>query len=218
MSPLAPNLGQPGRRRALRHAAGPLLGLALASAGWPLRAAGVATGATDTTDASRFDANFLPGRWLDQDGALFDWARLRGHVALFSLVYTGCASVCPVTTHALVQMRRSLPVPVQDDLRLVSVSIDPLGDTPTALKAFARRHEADAPAWRFISGSVAQVDRLGERLRLFPKDGPSTPATHRAYFWLVAPDGRLMQRYAADPPDTARLARDVQALHAARRG
>lgn len=196
---------RPTRRQVCRLA----LGCGLAGAGLSARAA---------PDDSRFDTNFQPAPWRDQDGAAFDWSSLRGHMCLFNFVYTGCSTVCPVQTQVLVQMRRDLTPLARGGLRQVSVSVDPLGDTPATLKAFASRHGVDLPSWRFLSGTVAQVEQLGRRLRLFGGDGSASPALHNTAVWLVGSDGRLMQRYTADPPDPARLVRDIQALQAMRVG
>lgn len=102
----------------------------------------------------------------DQDGAphRFYSDLLRGHVVLINVVFTHCPSACPMMTERLKGVRRELGPGFGQRVRFLSISVDPARDTPEALKAFAARHGADEPGWRFLVADEAVLKRLLRRL------------------------------------------------------
>lgn len=200
------------RRRAVAAAAG-LLGLGLLSRPGPSRAADVAAPATAPRRDSGFFSNFEAMRLVDQHGRAFAPTRLAGQTVLVNFVFTGCSTVCPVQTQVLAGLRRELAPPLRARVQFLSVSLDPLGDTPAALRSFARRMGADQPGWTFVTGRPQDVDRLADALRLFDRDKPAPrPENHATGLWLIDARGQLRQRYAGSPPDTVRLRQELAAL------
>lgn len=104
-------------------------------------------------------------RLRDETGATLDLAALRGRPLVVSLIFTRCASVCPVTTdrlrEAVIQARRALGA---DSFTVLTFGFDARGDTPAQLQAFARRHDLDLPAWRLASADAETTARLLEEL------------------------------------------------------
>jgi cytochrome oxidase Cu insertion factor (SCO1/SenC/PrrC family) len=164
-------------------------------------------------EAPGFAANFDGASLLDQEGRRFSFAPLAGKVLLVNFVYTGCSTVCPIQTRALAEVQAALPPDVAARVRFVSISLDPLQDTPAALKAFATTMRADLTRWSFVTGRPTDVDRIAQRLRLF-RAGPNVkrPDDHATGLWAVDAKGRLVQRYAGNPPDRERLVRELTAL------
>jgi protein SCO1/2 len=75
-----------------------------------------------------------------------------------NFIFTTCTTICPVMTATFAQMRRELG-DAGDQLRLVSISIDPEYDRPDKLKAYAEQFRAGA-GWDFLTGDsndIAQV-------------------------------------------------------------
>jgi protein SCO1 len=111
--------------------------------------------------------------WLvDQAGRkrmLSDYL-LQGITAV-QTIYTGCTSVCPIqgtlfsaVQEKLPQMRSRYPI------RLLSIGIDPLSDSPAALREWLKRFQA-GPAWNAATPSLQDVDPMrmalsGSRLPL----------------------------------------------------
>jgi protein SCO1 len=193
---------QPLSRRLIVQATG-----ALAASLW---GAALAAG---KAGAAGFHANFRGLKLLDQEGRLFAPERLAGRTVLVNFVYTGCSTVCPVQTRALAELQQQLPPPVRKGVQLLSVSLDPLNDTPAALKAFALRMGADLSTWSFVTGRPADIDRLSDALRLY-RPGPDVrkPDDHATAVWLVDRQGQLRMRYAGNPVDVKRLLREIPAL------
>lgn len=162
-----------------------------------------------------FAANFGGMKLLDQDGRPLDLTRWSGRIVLINFVYTACSTSCPIQTRALADMQRQLPGSLRSRVQLLSVSLDPLQDTPAALKDFAKRMGADLSNWRFATGRPQDVERLSQALRLFrPGAEVRKPEEHSTALWLVDPKGELRMRYAGNPPDVPRLLREIAALDA----
>jgi cytochrome oxidase Cu insertion factor (SCO1/SenC/PrrC family) len=152
-------------------------------------------------------------RLRDQDDRPFRLSALEGKVALFNFVFTGCSTVCPAQTRALAEVQQGLDAEVRKKVRFVSVSLDPLADSPAVLKAFAQRMGADLRHWSFVTGRPGDIDRLSERLRLFrAASGVRRPDDHATALWLADRQGRLAQRYNGNPPDGKRLREELTAF------
>lgn len=186
-----------------------LVGLAV----WPWPAA--AKPPADNPPVGSFYANFQGARLLDQDGRPFDAARLEGRIVLVNFIFTGCSTVCPLQTRALGEVQRQLSPALRSRVRLLSVSLDPLGDTPPALKRFAQRMEVDLSGWTFVTGRPQDIERISDALRLYrPEKDVRKPDDHSTALWLVDPKGSLRIRYNGSPPDVNRLVREIGALDA----
>jgi len=162
-----------------------------------------------------FAANFDGASLRDQAGRRFSFGPLAGRVLLVNFVYTGCSTVCPLQTRALAEVQAALPAASRAGIRFISVSIDPLQDTPAALMAFATRMGADLARWSFVTGRPADVEHIAARLRLFRgNEAANRPDDHATALWLVDTRGRMVQRYNGNPPDVKRLVRELAALQA----
>jgi protein SCO1 len=208
LKPLKTENGQPTARRNLLLAASSLA-LGAAAFAWPR----LASAATLPASATSFFNNFKDMRLLDQEGKRLDLRRYTGRMVLVNFVFTGCSTICPVQTRALAEMQGQLSPQVRARLRLLSVSLDPLNDTPAALKQFVQRHKLDLSTWTFATGRPEDIDRLAEALKLFrPVPDARKPDDHSTALWLIDPQGQLRMRYSGNPPETARLVREITTL------
>ncbi len=137
-----------------------------------------------------------------------DAAALAGRPTLLNFVYTTCSTSCPLQVRELAQLHQSLPDEVRARVRFVSVTVDPLSDTPAALAAYARRMEADRPGWHFATGDAKQVHALVERMQALDARDPR-PETHRTSLYLYDARGQMMKRYAGTPVDRPRLVDEI---------
>jgi len=63
-----------------------------------------------------------------------------------------------------------------------------------------------------VRGGTEDIDRLSERLRLFAQNNDRRPENHGTTIWLMDAKGRLMQRYAGNPPEVPRLVSELHNL------
>jgi cytochrome oxidase Cu insertion factor (SCO1/SenC/PrrC family) len=105
---------------------------------------------------------------VDQDGQQhrFFSDLLRGHIVVLNVVFTHCEDACPLMTKRLLGVSREVGDRFGQDVRFISVSVDPQRDTPERLKAFAVEQGADLPGWRFVTGNADDsqyiLGRLGQ--------------------------------------------------------
>ncbi|MGH2900419.1 MAG: SCO family protein, partial [Solirubrobacteraceae bacterium] len=96
---------------------------------------------------------------IDQDGSTLSLESLRGSLVLLDFIYTHCPGPCPILTSARVQLQKALPDALRPSVRFVSISLDPVRDTPAALRAYALARGADLATWSFLTGNPAAVDQ-----------------------------------------------------------
>jgi cytochrome oxidase Cu insertion factor (SCO1/SenC/PrrC family) len=102
---------------------------------------------------------------------------LAGRTVLINVIYTSCKDACPLLTQQLVQVRQALPPGLfGQQVFFVSLSSDPLTDTPQALEKFARQQGADTPGWSFLTGRKENVEHILKKLGQYSEtvEGHST--------------------------------------------
>lgn len=101
---------------------------------------------------------------VDQDGrAVRLPGALNGGAVAINFIYTGCASFCPPQTAIFRSLQQRLAATPALPGRLLSLSIDPLNDTPAALARYAQRFEARLGAnerWLMLTGGRSEVDAV----------------------------------------------------------
>ncbi len=128
------------------------------------------------------------------DGKRFELtSRLRGRITAVQLMFTTCSATCPIQG-ALFGAVAPL-VSGQSEMQLLSISIDPLGDSPQAVTAWLARYGVHAN-WKAAVPRVEDVDRLLDFVR-----GRAVGADrHTAQVYLFDRQARLAYRTADMPP------------------
>jgi protein SCO1/2 len=125
--------------------------------------AGVAAlfAATPSGAAKYFDGIDL----VDQDGRNVDLYRdvIANHVAVIHTFFTSCTASCPVVMSTLKSLQGVLGTKMERDVRLVSITVDPVHDSQHALKEYAQRLNAK-PGWYFLTGSNEQIAAALKRI------------------------------------------------------
>jgi protein SCO1/2 len=73
-------------------------------------------------------------------------------------IYGTCTTICPVLSAGFANLQNKLGPPNQN-VRLVSITIDPENDTPKIMKDYLKRFRAK-PGWDFLTGSRADIDAV----------------------------------------------------------
>jgi cytochrome oxidase Cu insertion factor (SCO1/SenC/PrrC family) len=95
---------------------------------------------------------------------------LKGKVVLINFVFTQCGDACPLITAKLVQAKNELGEAFGQEVRFVSISIDPQHDRPQDLAKFAKKFDAVHPEWLFLTGEPANVDVVTKKLGAWTDD------------------------------------------------
>jgi protein SCO1/2 len=146
-----------------------------------------------------------------QSGVRFTLAERRGTWLLVDFIYTRCANVCPVLGGDFARLERLLAGPIaQGRVRLVSISFDPLHDTPARLTAYLTRFggRSRPGAWQAARPITPEgLDRLTRAFRITVIPDGLGGYTHNAAIHLVDPEGRLADVF--DLGDPARVSETV---------
>lgn len=95
---------------------------------------------------------------------------LKDKVVLINFVFTQCGDACPLITAKLVQVKKDLGEAFGQDVRFVSISIDPRHDRPQDLAKFAAKFDAVHPEWLFLTGEPASVEGVVKKLGAYTPD------------------------------------------------
>ena len=109
---------------------------------------------------------------VDQDGRSLKFYDevLKDNIVVISFIFTNCQSACPLMTRNLTMIRDMLREDERRAIQFVSISIDPLRDTPAAMKEFAQKHEADNGGWLWLTGRPDDVNFVTQRLGSYTDD------------------------------------------------
>ena len=122
---------------------------------------------------------------------------LNGRVTAVQLMFTGCSAICPIQGALFAQLQqalRSRGVAVN----LLSLSIDPLGDSPAALAAWLGKFSA-GPGWLAAAPEVADVERLSRLLGSGGEDPRQSADVHSGQVFVIDRRGAMTYRTATMP-------------------
>lgn len=110
-------------------------------------------------------AYFTDTELVDQDGRprRFYTDLLRGRKVLVHFVFTSCKGACPTMTANLARVQALLGKRAGKEVAILTITVDPVNDTPKVLKQYAARFNA-GPGWRFLTGTPQNVETVLGRL------------------------------------------------------
>lgn len=121
----------------------------------------------------------------------------RGRVVLLTFVYANCPGACPVVTGKLVTLNRQLKVPGRSSrsVQLLSVSVDPKNDTPSALADYARNLGVHDTSWLFLTGSEREIRDVLDRYHIWNQRLPNGLVDHVMRVYLIDRQGTVREIY-----------------------
>jgi protein SCO1/2 len=134
-------------------------------------------------------------RLRDGDGRLVDTAALRGRPYAVTFLYTRCPDVCPLIGDELHDALADLGSDARK-VAAVGVSVDPPHDTPSAIRAWERKHRLAAP-FTYVNGTEAQLRPVWKAYFAAPQVPGDPDSSHTAAIWFVDGAGRLRAMYSA---------------------
>lgn len=173
------------------------LGTAYAVSMLRTRSAGESGVLAAAVDSKERFAEVKPFSLLDSTGRVVTRETLLGKPWIVGFVFTRCTGPCPRIT---ANMRKIQDMVKDDDVRLVTISVDPEYDTPAVLTEYAHNIGADTARWTFLTGSFQDVRELSVKSFLSPVERDSTRAVgesiiHRTYLTVVDKQGSVRGYY-----------------------
>jgi protein SCO1 len=141
---------------------------------------------------------------VDSEGQSRNFATLAGQgPVVVGFFFTGCRTICPtqvVQLSAIQELSKDLDAAERPSLILVS--LDPLGDTPQAVREFAARFDVklgDAVKFVMLTGEVSELTKVWQAF----EQPQGNAAAHTAQFWIGFPNKKRWTRAdSMAPPST----------------
>ena len=98
----------------------------------------------------------------DQDGRVVQSRRFRGQQIMLNFIYTRCpvATMCPAATLNMMATQKLAREAGIKNIQFVSITLDPVNDTPGVLKDYADVRGIDTSNFSFLTGPEAAIKDL----------------------------------------------------------
>jgi len=108
---------------------------------------------------------------VNQDGERmrFYTDLLKDKTVIIDTFFATCQASCLPMNRNLAQIQEGLGDRLGKDVHILSISVDPAVDTPTLLKAYAKKLNAK-PGWYFLTGDKESVEFILKKLGQFVDD------------------------------------------------
>ncbi len=128
----------------------------------------------------------------DQNGRLISLSALAGKLVVIDFIYTNCPfpNYCVRMSDNLWQLQRRFSTLLGKRVVLLSVSLDPVHDTPRQLRHYARRWKADRN-WHFLTGNPAAVRSMSAQFGVVYQEQEMGMVAHSLHTVIIGPHGRL---------------------------
>ena len=105
---------------------------------------------------------------VNQDGKKVNIRDLvTNKVVAINFIFTTCTTICPPMGANFTNLKKRLQPHIErEDLAMISISIDPVTDTPERLKEWSNKFDP-GQGWTLLTGEKAQVNTLLKGLKVF---------------------------------------------------
>jgi protein SCO1/2 len=115
----------------------------------------------------------------DSEGREQELSRLmHDRVVILNFIFTSCTTICPTLSAIMQETERQLADRLGKDSILVSISVDPVNDSPNRLRAYREKIGA-GPNWYWLTAGTSDIERT---LRAFGIPTGGRPENHPPTF------------------------------------
>ncbi|MGB0410492.1 MAG: SCO family protein [Pikeienuella sp.] len=136
----------------------------------------------------------------------------RGKVVLVNFMFTRCYDICPILTGKLAMIHEELKAEHGDQVRFLSVTVDPEYDSPAVLREFAEAMDYDPDGWSFLTGTEAEVKAVANAYGVLMAKTSANFVNHNLLTTVVDRNGEMRVQYLGERFDHMDLYADLVAL------
>jgi len=134
-----------------------------------------------------------------------------------TFIYTSCPlpTFCPLMDRHFASIQQTIKNdPALKRVHLVSVSFDPLTDTPPVLKKHAQSLDADPARWTFFTGDRDDIDQFAARfgVSISRELNDARDITHNLRTVVIDSSGRLVKVYTGNEWTPAQVIADLRSV------
>jgi cytochrome c peroxidase len=164
------------------------------------------------------------GQVLDSDGNAASLHQLMGDkVVVLSFIYSSCsdANGCPLATHVLERLQDQLlqDAPAGQGIRFISLSFDPVQDTPQVMKRYGQPYISGDFDWRFLTTRDQQelqpiLESYGQSVVRDPnsEEAEAGSISHILRVFLIDRDLRIRNIFSASYLHADTMLNDIRTL------
>lgn len=145
----------------------------------------------------------------ERSGEQLGSAQLEGTPYVAGFFFSTCPSICVQQNGKVKELQDKYR---GQSVRFLSISVDPEVDTPEQLTEYAKRFDADADQWLFLTGKMDYIRRVGAEVFSLGVE----PRGHPEKFALMDANGKMVGLYTwSDENQFSNLENDIAKLVAA---
>lgn len=148
----------------------------------------------------------------DTAGKPVSLGMFRGKPLLITLVYTGCADICPAAIESLAPaVNAGEDALGKDSFAVLTIGFDTRNDTPERMRSFARQHHAGGGNWYFLASDSATMERLTQAVG-FSYFSSAGGFDHMAQVTVIDKSGRIYRQIYGSSFDTPQIVEPLKEL------
>jgi len=156
-------------------------------------------------------------KFVDQDGKARRFGAFKGSPVVMTFIYTKCPlpTFCPLMDRHFATLQKTLKADsALKAVKLVTVSFDPVTDTPPVLKKHAKSLDADLTRWTFLTGDRDDVDQFAARFGVSVSRAlnDARDITHNLRTVIIGADGKLVKVYTGNDWSPEQVLADLKTL------
>lgn len=153
-------------------------------------------------------------KFLNQDSSTVTPATFEDKIYVADFFFTTCPTICPVMKKQMLRVYEAYKD--NDEVALLSHTIDPAYDTVALLHDYAERLGVSSDSWHFVTGDKDKIYEMGlESYMVTAMEDDNEPGgfIHSGAFILVDKDRHIRGMYDGTKPDQVEiLIKDIQKL------
>jgi len=144
-----------------------------------------------TPDLPDYGEVNIPGAYTNQLGNEVSGSDLEGKVIVADFIFTHCPSICIPMAGQMKRIQNEYSK--NDNLHLVSFSIDPENDTVERLRWYADKIGANNDQWWFLRADMTQIRAASDEFKVFQEADADAPGgfNHQSWFVLIDENGHM---------------------------
>ncbi|PWJ57109.1 protein SCO1/2 [Dyadobacter jejuensis] len=153
-------------------------------------------------------------KFVNQNSDTITEASVADKIYVADFFFTSCPTICPVMKRQMLKVHEAFKD--NDQLKILSHTIDPDHDTPEVLNTFAKDLGVTGDQWWFLTGPKEQIYEIGQKFYMTPAQADSTAQggyIHGGYFILCDKDRHVRGMYDGTTEEgTQKLITDINIL------
>lgn len=164
-------------------------------------------------------------KFVNQDGDTISLDKVKDKILVVEYFFTTCQGICPLMNDNMAEVYNTFKN--DDDIVILSHTVDPKRDSVPALRDYARKYDADSKSWMFLTGDKKELyDQARYSYLVTAADSSKTDIAadfiHTENFVLVDKKGRVRAHASKDgnvypydgtnKKDVAQMIKDIRLL------